>query len=113
MYGAALTADGGSEEEVTTVEVTKVALPDPLVLRLLLPFAALTCFDDGLLPPVAWFICLYDLGRGFDCLVYPDPPPPLALEPVDEPPGECWEDIPPGPGPGPDGEDALVAELVP
>ena len=53
MYGAALTADGGSEEEVTTVEVTKVALPDPLVLRLLLPFAALTCFDDGLLPPVA------------------------------------------------------------
>ena len=37
---------------------------------------------------VAPALCLYALGRGLDCLVYPEPPP-LVLEPVDELPGEC------------------------
>lgn len=45
--------------------------------------------------------------------MYPDPPPPLALEPVEELPGECWDDIPLEPGPGPGGDDTFVAELVP
>ena len=56
-------------------------------------------------------LCLYDLGLGFDCLVYPDPPPPLVLELVEELPGECWDDIPPGPGPG--GDETLVDDVVP
>ena len=34
--------------------------------------------------------------------MYPAPPPPLVLELVEELPGECWDDIPPGPGPGGD-----------
>ena len=56
-------------------------------------------------------LCLYDLGLGFDCLVYPDPPPPLVLELVEELPGECCDARPPGPGPG--GEETFVVALTP
>ena len=43
--------------------------------------------------------------------MYPDPPPPLVLELVEELPGECWDDIPPGPGPG--GDETLDVILLP
>lgn len=58
MYGAALTADGGNEEEVTMVEVAEATLVETLVLLiLLLPFEVLMCFaDDEFVPPEAWFI---------------------------------------------------------
>ena len=85
---------------------------DLLVLQL--PFEALLCFDDAEVEAAEeWCIielCLYDLGLGFDCLVYPAPPPPLGVERVEECPGECCDDIPPGPGPG--GEETFVIGLL-
>ncbi len=60
MYGAALTADGGNEVEVTMVDVVDETLVDILVLLalMLLPFEALLCFDDDKFVPAAdeWFI---------------------------------------------------------
>lgn len=52
MYGAALTADGGNEVEVTMVDVVDETLVEILVLlALLLPFEALLCFDDDKFAP--------------------------------------------------------------
>ena len=94
-------------------EATLVALT--LLFALMVPFAPLFCFDeDEFVPALEWLmdeLCLYDLGLGFDCLVYPDPPPPLVLELVEELPGECWDVIPPGPGPG--GDETLVDDVLP
>ena len=52
MYGAALTADGGKDVEVTIVDVDEDTLVTIFVLlALLLPFVALLCFVDGKFDP--------------------------------------------------------------
>ena len=58
MYGAALTADGGNEVEVTMVDVVDEPLVEILVLlALMLPFEALLCFDDDkFVPADEWFM---------------------------------------------------------
>lgn len=58
MYGAALTADGGNEEDVTLVEVVETTLVETLILlALLLPFETLLCFDDDeFVPTEVWLI---------------------------------------------------------